>query len=454
MFHVGSARSALFNWLFARHHKGTFILRIEDTDEARNEPQWTEGILSAMPWLGLDWDEGPYFQSERAPRHAEAANALYAAGQAYFCDCTPEEVRRRAAERGGPPGYDGYCRGRGLGPGPGRALRFRTPDEGVTVVHDVIRGNVEFPNASIEDFVIQKSNGGAIFHLANTVDDLDMRVTHVIRGEEHLPNTPKGLLLWAALAGGEPPEFAHLPVLVNEQRKKLSKRRDKVALESYRDEGYLMEAMRNYLCLLGWAPGDDREMLTLDEMIGEFRLEDVNNSPAFFDVKKLTAFNQRYIQAMDDDAFIEACGPFLDRGPWPPDRFDEAKFARLAPLLKERVRTLGEVPGWVDFVFREDPEVDPASWDKALVRLPEAPAILTTAIDAYASAPWEAGALHDITEQLAAQQGLALGKAQAPIRVAVTGRTVGPPLFESLVVLGRETTLARLQAARARLSAV
>ncbi len=453
MFHVGSARSALYNWLFARQHHGVFVLRIEDTDEARNEPEWTEGILSSMRWLGLDWDEGPIFQSERAARHAEAAARLYEMGLAYYCDCTPEARAARAKERGGPPGYDGYCRDRGLAPGEGRALRFRTPDEGVTVVHDIIRGDVEFPNASIEDFVIQKSNGGAIFHLANTVDDLDMGITHVIRGEEHLPNTPKGQLLWSALAEIEPPAFAHLPVLVNEQRKKLSKRRDKVALESYRDEGYLMEAMRNYLCLLGWAPGDDREMLTLDEMIGEFRLEDVNNSPAFFDVKKLSAFNQRYIQAMTDREFIDACRPFVERGPWPPEQFDQTKFDRLAPLLKERVRTLGEVPDWVDFVFRPEPVIDPASWDKAVVRVAQAPDLLSGAIDAYAIVPWEAAALHDVTQRLGEAHGLALGKAQAPLRVAVTGRTVGPPLFESLEVLGRDTTLARLKAARARLDA-
>jgi len=453
MFHVGSARSALFNWLFARQHAGVFILRIEDTDEARNRPEWTDGILSAMRWLGLDWDEGPYFQSERAERHREMAERLFSLGLAYYCDCTVEEREARAKERGGPPGYDGFCRDRGLDPGEGRALRFRTPDEGVTIVHDVIRGDVEFPNASIEDFVILKSNGGAIFHLANAVDDLDMAVSHVIRGEEHLSNTPKALLLWAALGGPEPPVFAHLPVLVNEQRKKLSKRRDKVALESYRDEGYLMEAMRNYLCLLGWAPGGDREMLTLDEMIAEFRLEDVNNSPAFFDLKKLTAFNQRYLQAMDDRSFLEACGPFLDRGPWKPEDFELPVFARLAPLVKERIRTLGEVPDWVDFVFLPEPPVDPASWEKGVVRVAPAPAILDDAIAAYATADWTAVALHDVTLAIGERHGLALGKAQAPIRVAVTGKTVGLPLFESLEVLGRDRTLARLSAARSRLGA-
>jgi glutamyl-tRNA synthetase len=439
MFHVGSARSALFNWLFARQQGGVFVLRIEDTDDARNRPEWTEGILSAMTWLGLNWDEGPYFQSERAPRHAEAAAELFAGGHAYYCDCTTEARDARAKARGGPPGYDGYCRDRGLDRAPGRALRFRVP-EGRTIVHDAIRGEVETDNATIEDFVIQKGNGGAIFHLANTVDDLDMNITHVIRGEEHLPNTPKGLLLWAALGGGSPPTYAHLPLLVNEQRKKLSKRRDKVALESYRDEGYLADAMRNYLCLLGWSPGGERELLTVDEMIAEFRLEAVNNSPAFFDLKKLTSFNERYIQAMTDDDFARACADHFGR-----------YFRPMIPLLKERTKTLADVAVMVDFVLLPEPTFDPESWDKGVLKVGAAVDILGEAAAAYSECPWDAQTLHDLTQALGERHGLALGKAQAPIRVAVTGRTVGPPLFESLEVLGRERTLARLATARRRL---
>jgi glutamyl-tRNA synthetase len=450
LFHVGSARSALFNWLFVRQRAGVFVLRIEDTDEARNRPEWTDGILSAMTWLGLDWDEGPYFQSERAPRHAEAGAKLLAGGHAYYCDCTAEARDARARARGGAPGYDGYCRDRGLEAAPGRAVRFRVP-EGRTVVHDVIRGEVQVDNATIEDFVIQKGNGGAIFYLANTVDDLDMAITHVIRGEEHLPNTPKGLLLWAALGGGLPPTYAHLPLLVNEQRKKLSKRRDKVALESYRDEGYLADAMRNYLCLLGWSPGDDRELLGVDEMIAEFRLEEVNNSPAFFDIKKLTAFNERYIQAMDLDTFVVACQPFLARAPWRPADFDGDVFARMALPVKERTKTLADVPGMVDFLFLPSAPIDPASWEKGVAKVAAAPDILDEALAAYAECPWDAQTLHDRLQEAGERHGLALGKAQAPIRVAVTGRTVGPPLFESLEVLGRERTLVRLAAARSRL---
>ncbi len=453
MFHVGSARTALFNWLFARQHEGTFILRIEDTDETRNRPEWTDGILSAMTWLGLDWDEGPVFQSDRAGRHTQAGETLYADRVAYYCDCTAEEREARYRERGGPPGYDGFCRDRDLGPGPGRALRFRVPP-GKTVVHDVIRGEVEFDHATGlgGDFVIVKANGGAIFYLANTVDDLDMGVTDVIRGEEHLPNTPKGLLLWEALAGAKPPPvFAHLPVLVNEQRKKLSKRRDQVALESFRDDGYLMEAIRNYLCLLGWSPGRDREFLTLDEMIAEFRLEDVNNSPAFFDVKKLTAFNQHYLQRMDDDAFVAACRPFLSAAPWDPSEFDESIFRRMAPLVRERTHVLRDVPAMVDFLFLPQAPTDEDSWDKGMVKLTQAPAILADCLAAYRSCPWEASTLQELSLGIGERHGLPRKRASAPIRVAVTGRMVGPPLFESLEVLGRERTVARLSSALERL---
>jgi glutamyl-tRNA synthetase len=440
MFHVGSARSALFNWLFARQRDGTIILRIEDTDETRNRPEWVEGIQSAMAWLGLDWDEGPYFQSARADRHAEAAARLYEQGVAYYCDCSAEDRAARAKTRGGPPGYDGYCRDRGLGPGPDRALRFRVP-EGKTVAHDVIRGDVEFDNASVEDFVILKSNGSAVFHLANTVDDLDMDVSHVIRGVEHLVNTPKALMLWSALGAGAGPVFAHLPNLVNEQRLKLSKRRDRVALESFRDQGYLADAMRNYLCLLGWSPGGNREFLTVDEMIAEFRLEDVNTSPAFFDVKKLTAFNQHYLMAMDDEQYLRACAEYF-----------EPALRRMIPLIKERTKTLAEVVTHVDFIFLPEPCIDPQAWQKGVVNVASAAGILADAEAAYADCAWEANALHDVTLAIAEGHGLALGKAQAPIRVAVTGRTVGPPLFESLVVLGRDRTRHRLQSARARLA--
>ncbi len=450
MFHVGGARTALWNWLYARQHGGVFVLRIEDTDETRNEEQWVEGIHAALRWLDLGWDE-EYRQSEQAAAHAAAAERLYAGGNAYYCDCTPEAVQARKPP-GAPPGYDGFCRDRGLGPGPGRALRFRIPP-GRTVIEDVVRGRVEFDNDHLGgDFVIVKSNGGAIFYLANTVDDLDERVTLVMRAEEHLPNTPKNQLLWEALAptGPPPPTWAHVPVLVNEARKKLSKRRDKVALESYRDEGYLPQAMRNYLCLLGWSPGGDREFLTLDEMVAEFRLEHVGTSPAFFDVKKLDAFNEHYLRQLSPAEFAAAARPFLDAGPWDPAAFDEAAFLAVAPDAQTRVTTLSQVPALVDFLFLPAAPIDPAAWDTTMTG-PNL-AVLSDARAAFADVPWERDAIGDAARAIADRHGMKLAKAQAPIRVAVMGRTKGLPLFESLAVLGRPRTLERIDAALARLA--
>ncbi|MGH9067366.1 MAG: glutamate--tRNA ligase, partial [Acidimicrobiales bacterium] len=453
-FHVGSARAALYNWLFARQQGGTFILRIEDTDTDRGRDEWVSGITSALSWLGLDWDEGPYRQSERRKLYRDAAGRLFGSGHAYWCDCRREDIEARATARGGPPGYDRHCRDRGLAAGAGRALRFAVPDGGSTTVDDLIRGPVVVEHAKIDDFVLVRSDGAPLFLLANVVDDADMAVSHVIRGEDHLPNTPKYLLLWRALGSGPEPVFAHLPMLVNEKRQKLSKRRDPVALESYRDQGYLPEAMVNYLALLGWGPGGDREVLSLTELVAEFRLEAVNHSPAYFDPAKLRHFNGVYLRAMAVADFVAACGPWLEQAPWPPERFDPAAFERLAPLVQERVETLSEVAGMVDFVFLAEPDIDPASWERAVAGYPLARTVLERASLVYAGCPWEAETLHRLTAELAETLGAKLGKAQAPIRVAVTGRRVGPPLFEALEVLGRETVLARLGAALDRLGGV
>lgn len=444
---MGSARTALFNWLLARQQGGTFVLRIEDTDAERGREDWVEGITSALRWLGLDWDEGPFRQSERGELYARAARRLAACGSAYWCDCTRDDVVERARQIA-PTGYDGHCRERGLAAGPGRALRFKVPAVGTTVVHDVIRGEVSFENRSIEDFVLLKANGAPLFLLANVVDDADMAITHVIRGEDHLSNTPKYLLLWTALDAGAEPVFAHLPLLVNERGQKLSKRRDPVALESYREKGFLPDAMVNYLALLGWGPTGNEEILSRDEMVAQFRLDEVKGSRAFFDVVKLTHFNGVYIRAMSVAEFVEASGPWMARGPWPPERYDSEAFARLAPVVRDRVATLSEVPGMIDFVFLEHPAIDPASWKKVMVvDAASSVEILARAEGAYASCQWDAETLHRVTSALAEAVGLKLGKAQAPIRVAVTGRGVGPPLFESLAVLGRQATLARLAAA-------
>ncbi len=452
--HVGSARAALFNWLFARQNDGTFILRIEDTDAERNREEWVDGIVTSLAWLAMEPDEGPYRQSERGEETTKAVDVLWNTGAVYACDCTREVVDARTEENA-TPGYDGFCRDRDL-PRTAGALRFRTPDEGEVVVHDMIRGDVVFPCASLEDFVVVKSSGAPLFVLANVVDDIAMGISHVIRGEDLLPSTPKGLLLWEALEGpgAELPKFAHLPLLVNAKRQKLSKRRDTVAVESYRDEGYLADAMRNYLALLGWSHPDGREILSAAELIADFRLEDVNHAPAFFDVEKLRWLNGEYIRALSIDAFIEAARPWISApvAPWPEERFDEAAFRVMAPLVQERVAVLAEVPGMVDFLFLAGPAIDDETWTW-LETNETAPAILHGALDAYRDCPWSAEALKEATTTVGETVGLKLGKAQAPIRVAVTGRRVGPPLFESMEVLGRDAVIERVRAVADRLRA-
>jgi len=450
-FHVGSARSVLYNWAVALGSHGALVLRIEDTDAARNHPQWIDGIISAMAWLGIDSSqyEGPFLQSDNLVKHTEAAQRLYQQGRAYYCDCTREDVIARTGDQY--RGYDGYCRDRGLGPGPGRALRFRTPDDGFIVVDDLVRGKTTFENASIEDFVLARADSSVLFLLANVVDDMDQRITHVIRGEEHLPNTPKQQLLWEAL-GRVPPAWAHLSVLVNERRQKLSKRRDKLALEDYRAEGYLADAVRNYLMLLGWGPRSGGEIMPFGEMVAQFRIEDVSPSPAFFDLAKLRAFNGEYIRALSAEEFVAACQPWLapGRAPWPADRFDPEVFATLAPLAQTRVALLADVVPMVDFAFLAEPVHDEASWARAM-REP-AGEILAEVAAAYAGVRWQADELRARLEAVGSSFGLSLGKVQAPVRVAVTGRTVGLPLFESLQVLGRAETLRRIESARERVT--
>lgn len=440
-FHVGTGRTALFNWLFARGTGGTFVLRIEDTDTARNRSEHVEGILGAMRWLGLDWDEGPYFQSERGALYVGAIDTLLSSDKLYACDCTPEQVAARARERGGPPGYDSHCRDRGLEATPGRLLRFRTPDDGQTMFDDVIRGKVVVDNAVVEDFGVRKSNGDPLFILANVVDDADMRISHVVRGEDHVSNTTKYLLLWDALGYGTHPVFAHLPLILNDARKKLSKRRDKVAVEDYRDEGYLPEAMRNYLALLGWSPEGDREIISVDEMISEFRLEDVKSAGAIFDERKLRDVNAEYLRAMSP-AELVARAQAWQRSRWEP----------LAGLVQERARTLAEVYSMTDFLYLPEPVVDEAAWAKEVRNQAAFGEILSAATARFEAIEWLAEDIHQATVAAGQDAGVEkASKAQAPIRLAVTGRSVGPPLWESLQLLGRDRTIARLRAAQARM---
>ena len=454
MFHVGGARSALFNWAVAKRHGGIFVLRVEDTDAERNRPEWTQGILDALASLGMHGDdptfEGPYFQSDNLTQHQDASRILYEQGRAYYCDCQRDDVVARTGSQH--MGYDGHCRERGLDYAPGRALRFRTPDSGQTTVVDLIRGNPTFPNDALEDFIIARGNASPVFLLANVVDDMEEGITHVIRGEEHLPNTPKQQMLWEAL-GGTAPTWAHLPVIVNEKRQKLSKRRDKVALEDYLNEGILPQAMVNYLMLLGWSPGNDEEILPFDTLVERFDIADVNSASAFFDTKKLTAFNGEYIRSMDLPAFIDACQPWLHapHAPWASQDFDSQAFHDVAGLAQSRVALLSDITANVDFLFLDQPVHDQASWTKAM----KDPAyeLLGDCRQAFAGLEdWSADQLKEIVLTIGEKHGLKLGKAQAPVRVATTGRTIGLPLFESLQVLGKERTVQRIAAALAALS--
>ncbi len=468
-FHVGTARTALYNLCVARKAGGDFILRIEDTDRERNPAEQYEGILDALRWLAIDWDEGPYLQSERSALYAAAVDRLWGSGHVYACDCTRQEIDERT--RGKTAGYDGFCRERGLERGAGKALRFAVPDDGVTVVHDLVRGDVEFANATIEDFVVVKSNGDALFVLAVVVDDRDMRISHVIRAEEHLPTTPKAVLIWEGLNAGAPenaielPFFAHLSLLVTASRQKISKRRgDRVAIEDYRAEGYLPEALLNYLALLGWSFEDGREVFTREEMIEAFALEDVNHSPAYFDTQKLLHTNGTYIRALATGEFTTRCRVWAieTSSPLGTAIYDTPQWEKVAPLVQERVGVLSEVPSYVEFLFADELVVDEASWNKAVVGDAEAQKIIAEVRHGFAelgigggadssAGAFEASALKGVLERVAESHGRKLGKAQAPVRVATLGRTVGLPLFESLEVLGRDTVLQRLDTALARL---
>ncbi len=436
-FHVGSARTILFNWLLARRSGGSLLLRIDDTDTERNREEWVDGILRSIEWLGLDWDLGPIRQSSRLQRYAEVAAELETTGHAYWCSCTREEVESRKPE-GSPPGYDGFCRDRALGPGAGRALRFRVPEMPVTVF-DLVRGEVVFPAGTIDDFIVVKSNGSPLYVLANAVDDADFEISLVVRAEEHLPTTPKAVLLHQAL-GHAIPRFAHLPVLVNEARQKLSKRRDRVAIEDFRDQGYLPEAMINYLALLGWSPGGDREFMTLDELVAEFSFDRVSHSPAFFDERKLAHFNKHYIQQLSDERFTALAMAFVERANLSLDR------KAVGPLLAEvkpRISTLGEFPGMVGFLAA-DPSYDEADlgkFNQETVKMLNAVAATLGEIELFT--PEE---LESRIRALCDGIGVSLRKLQEPVRLAITGKRVGVPLFSAVAAVGRQTALRRLKA--------
>tara|TARA_B110000014_G_scaffold25981_1_gene16520 strand:+ start:224 stop:1531 length:1308 start_codon:yes stop_codon:yes gene_type:complete len=415
--HIGSARTALFNWLYARHTGGELVLRIEDTNAELTRPELIDNIYRSLEWLQIDFDGEPVRQSERTDLYNDAVEQWLADGLAYIDD---------------------------------GAVRFRVPNQGTTSWEDAVRGHVVFENQHIEDFVVRRSDGSATFFTANAVDDLDLEITHVVRGEDLVNVTPKVIMLRRALGATDVPEFAHLPLIVNEQRKKLSKRRDDVALENYRDRGVLASAMINYLALLGWGPPDDIEIRPVEEIVELFELGDVNPSSAMFDAKKLEAINGDYIRAMSQQDFTQALQPWIEDQPWS-DMVDPTRLAKVAPLVQERTRVLSEAPPQLDFFFMKSPEIDHDAWKKIMLK-EEAALILESVHTVFAVTDWKVDVLHDALRTIGESHQMKLGKAQAPVRVAVTGRAVGPPLFESMYALGRETVLARIAVAREMLT--
>jgi glutamyl-tRNA synthetase len=456
--HVGSARTALFNYLFARHHDGAFILRIEDTDQARSREEWIVGIEETMRWLGLDWDEGPVLQSQRFAEYRAAAEQLLERGDVYECYCTPEEIKARNDEAravGRPPGYDGRCRdlsperrGALAAEGRPRSLRFRTPDDGASSFIDEIRGEVRVEWATIPDFVVVRPDGSPIFFLANAVDDLAMDISHVIRGEDLIDSTHRVLALRRALDDGPAPIYAHLPLILGPDRAKLSKRHGAVALEEFRAAGYLPEAVVNYLSLLGWSPGDEREVMELDEIVGLFTLDGVTHAAAAFDHKKLDWMNGEWIRRLTLPELEARALPLAEARFGA--RLDLELFREALRIGQERAETIGSLLDQTDFLFVPDGEleIDPASWKK-LVGTDRVDELLAIVDEHLVDCEWTHDGV-DVRERLQ-QADFKPRKAMPAIYAAVEGRAAGLPLFESLVLLGRDRSRARIAAARARL---
>jgi glutamyl-tRNA synthetase len=467
--HVGGGRTALYNWVFARGRSGTFILRSDDTDRARSTPGFAADIIESLQWLGLDWDEGiavggphePYRQSLRFDRYREVAYRLVDKGMAYYSFATSEQLdafRREAQATGSSPAYDGRYRvsdeeaRRRLDGGEEAPIRFAVPRPGATVFTDQVKGEMRFDHAQVDDFVILRSDGSPTYHLASTVDDVDFEISHVIRGEDLLSSTPKHILLTEAM-GAVRATYAHLSLLMGPDGSKLSKRHGHTALQAYREDGYLPEAVRNYLALLGWSPGEDEELISLTEMVERFRLEDVSTNPAVFDTAKLEWMNGVYIRELSHDEFVARSLPWvvddLGRGL---DADELLAFREMAPLVQERTKLLTEVAPQVRFLFA-DVTYDESSWKKVMTK-PEVPTALAAAQAALTVLDvWSTETIEEALRGMLEEQELSARKGLQPLRVAISGSSVSPPLFESMDVLGKDRTLDRIGAAAAQLVA-
>lgn len=456
--HVGNVRAALFNWLFARHHDGTFILRIDDTDVERSDTVFEDDIKEGFRWLGLDWDEGvdvggphgSYRQSDRFAHYRETAHDLVARGLAYFDDRTADELdelRKRATSEKLHPNT--FIR-RPKRTATAGAIRFSVPQDEPVAFHDLVRDAMVFEPETVDDFVILRSDGAPTYHLASTVDDVDYRITHVARGEDLLSSTPKHILLTKAL-GGEPPSYAHLPLLFGPDGKKLSKRHGDTSLKAYREGGYLPEAMLNFLALLGWSIGGDRTIFSVDDAIAAFDLADVSKGSAVFDLDKLAWINGEYIRALAPDRFRQVAGDAIARTRGEPLGDEQWSIIEpVLPLVQERTRLLTEIAGQIAFLLDDEIEYDADSWSRVMEREGVAEILERAAASLAAADDFGPASVEEALRSMLDELGIGAKKGLQPVRVAVTGSAISPPLFESLAALGRDRALSRIQRARER----
>jgi glutamyl-tRNA synthetase len=452
--HIGGARTALFNYLYARRHGGTFILRIEDTDRERSTDASIAAILESLEWLRITWDEGPIFQSRRTATYVAEAERLLASGKAYPCYCSAEELdakRQAALASGRKPGYDGTCRDLPASVGADRphTVRFRSPKDGETVIDDIVKGRVVVQNAELDDLIILRTDGTPTYNFCVVVDDIEMRITHVLRGDDHLANTPRQILMYQAL-GAPLPAFGHVPLILGPDKARLSKRHGAMAVTAYRDMGLLPDAVCNYLVRLGWSYGD-QEIFSREELIALFNLESIGKSAGVFDIEKMLWVNSQYLRALTPAELAAAARPFIAQaGLQVPG--DDAWLAKALATLQERSKTLVELVDQARFYLIDAPALDPAAAAKFLK--PQIAAALRALREALGALDeWTVASLERTFHAVIAQHDLKLGKLAQPVRVAVTGTTASPGIFEVLDILGRERTLTRLDRALATVSA-